>query len=113
MTDLFEQVAGPSAPAVMTRPRTAAVSYSLEPRELLAELDNEIAMRVRVFGLMVDNNTMRPEERDRRIAIMKRVRAQVAYLADHAEFFRACLRHREQIQTVLGVLDVLEPARVS
>lgn len=111
-SDLFDQVAGPSAPAVMTRPRTAAAS-SHTASELLTELDNEIAMRVRVFGLMVDNNTMRPEERDRRIAIMRRVRAQVAYLADHAEFFRACLRHREQIQTVLGVLDVLEPARVS
>lgn len=112
MTDLFEQVAGLSAPATMTRPQPAAAS-SFSASEILAELDHEIAMRVRVFGLKVDEKTMQPGERDRRIAIMKRVRAQCAYLGDNAEFFRACLRHREQVETVLKVLDVLEPARVS
>lgn len=112
MTDLFEQVAGFSAPAAETRlPSAAASSFSVS--EILAELDHEIAMRVRVFGLKVDQGAMRPQERDRRIAIMQRVRAQCAYLGDHAAFFRACLRHRDQVEAVLKVLDVLEPARVS
>lgn len=114
MTDLFEQVAGHSAPAAeRPSPHSAAASYSLEPGDLLAELDNEIVMRVRVFGRKVDDKSMRPEERDRRIAIIKRVRSQVAYLADNAAFFRACLRHRVEIEACLAVLDELEPARIA
>ncbi len=113
MTDLFEQVAGSSAPAAVNASPAAASIPAIDAAELLAELDGEIAMRIRVFGRKVDDGSMRPQERDRRIAIMRRIRQQVAYLADNAKFFRACLRHREQIDACLAVLDVLEPARIA
>ncbi len=109
---LFEQVAGSPAPAAVTSSPSAAASSAFETGQLLAELDHEIAMRVRVFGLKVDDGSMRPGDRDRRIAMMRRVRAQVAYLGEHAAFFRSCLRHRQQIEACLAVLDVLEPVRV-
>lgn len=124
MTDLFQHVAGHSAPVAAAPSSPAATDFShapigspIEPDELLAELDREVAMRVAVFGKAVADGKMRPDVRDRRIAIMKRARAQCASIADNAVFFRRCLKHRKAVEQVLDAveacMDVLESAGVA
>lgn len=110
MSDLFTQsVAGSSAPAVASDlPATAALHSAITPAEILEELELELMFRRRVYATKVAAGTMAPADRDRRIAIMERLRKQTENLAKNATFFRRCLTNRDVIDQVLDILDRLE-----
>lgn len=51
--------------------------YNHELEQEIREIEREILMRRHVFGRMVNDGTMKPDEMDHRIQLMERIKARL------------------------------------